>query len=228
MFKLGNSSKMVKLADFLGVHKNEVASVDLPAGHTCPQADKCKSFADRDTGKITDGRACEFRCYAASSEAAFVNTRLLRWNNLDLLRVAKTSGAMVDVIAPSLHDKLKVVRVHSSGDFFSDAYFQAWMSVAENFPHIFFFAYTKVLPYLKVNRPDNFDMVYSYGGKLDDLVTTEPVAYVVRSKQEAKKLRVPVSCINHPADDYKYVKAGKSFALLLHGTQPKKKAAGIV
>jgi len=117
---------------------------------------------------------------------------------------------------------LKIVRIHSFGDFFNKRYFQAWLNVAEKLPEITFFGYTKVLPYLNIDRPDNFSMVYSYGGKLDNKLKNEPVSYVVKSFLEAEKLGVEVSCQKNPADDYNFVREGRSFALLLHGTQPKK------
>ena len=53
----------------------------LPAGYSCPSAGHCKTFADRDTGKITDlpqeGQAIglEYRCFAAMSEARSKNCR---------------------------------------------------------------------------------------------------------------------------------------------------------
>ena len=220
MFKLGFSSKLKKLAEFLGLRKNQVASADLPCGYTCPMADKCKSFSNPVTGKIHDAPTCEYRCYGASLESAFTPLRKLHWNNFDLVRIAKSSGAITDILLVAMVDTLKVMRIHSFGDFFTPEYFQAWVNVAEKFPKIDFFAYTKMLPYMSISRPDNFSMVYSYGGKLDHMRIDEPTAYVVKSVADAEVLGVPVSCQTHPTDDYNFVKAGKSFGLVLHGTQP--------
>jgi hypothetical protein len=221
MFKLGSSTKMRHLADYLGLKKFEVKSADLPCGYTCPCADKCLSFANRESGKITDAKGAEFRCYGATLESAFKNTRLLHWSNFDALR-NKNTDAMTDILLAGIDTRVKVLRIHAFGDFFSDAYFQAWVNVTEKLSNVSFFAYTKVLHYLNVTRPDNFSMVYSYGGKMDNLLTTENTAYVVNSIQDAKILGVPVSCQNHPADDYNFIQNKKSFALVLHGMQPKK------
>lgn len=220
MFKLSRSSKMKHLAEILNLKRNEVASADLVCGYTCPCADKCKSYANKKTGYITDSKNCEYRCYGTSLEAAFPSVRALHWNNYDLVRNAKTADKMTDVILPAISDYVKVLRVHSFGDFFNDNYFQAWLNVAEKLPHISFFAYTKVLPYLKVPRPDNFSMVYSYGGIMDKFVTDEPVAYVINSVADCEKLGIPASCQVNKADDYNYVLAKKSFGLVLHGNQP--------
>lgn len=225
MFKLGSSKKIKELADLLGLKKNEVASADLPCGFTCPCADKCKSYADRVTGKITDAPTCEFRCYGTSLEAAFPSLRALHWNNFDAIVKAKKSGNITDVLLDAIPEKVKVLRVHSFGDFFTDAYFQAWVNVADSRPDVSFYAYTKVLPYLSFSRPDNFSMIYSFGGKLDNQVTNQPVAYVVNSVADAEKIGVKVACQAHPAGDYNFIKAGQSLALLVHGTQPAKAQA---
>ena len=222
LFRLGHSSKMRHLAEMLGLKYNQVASADLVCGYSCPMADKCKAFANRKTGKITDGKNCEYRCYGASLEAAFPSVRALHWNNFDAVQKAKNVGDITDILLEAINSKLKIVRIHSFGDFFNKRYFQAWLNVAEKLPEITFFGYTKVLPYLNIARPDNFSMVYSYGGKLDNNVINEPVSYVVNSIADAKKLDVEVSCQKHPADDYNFIRKQKSFALLLHGTQPKK------
>jgi len=213
------NSKIQKLAVYLGFRNNQVASFDLPAGYTCPAARACRSYAHKVTGKITDGKGAEFRCYAASSESVFKNARFNRWSNFDLLHSA--GADMVSLITESLPIGLKVLRVHSSGDFFSKKYFEAWVSVARLHPDITFFGYTKVLPYVNADKSDNFRLVYSFGGTMDSLVTNEPVAYVVNTVADGISRGLEVSCQENPVDDFDYIMAGKSFALTLHGMQPK-------
>lgn len=220
MFKLGQSSKLRELAHMLNLRNSEVASADLVCGYSCPMADKCKSFANRETGKITDGKNTEFRCYGATLEGAFPSVRALHWQNFDTMIKAKTIGKMTDELKQAIKPNLKVLRIHSFGDFFNENYFRAWLNITELFPNISFFAYTKVLPYLSVARPKNFSMVYSYGGLMDEYVTNEPTAFVVNTEKEAKALGIPVACKTHPADDYKFVLKKKSFALVIHGVQP--------
>lgn len=219
------NQKLVKISTLANVNKTEIVSFDLPAGFTCPAAHLCQAYANRETGKITDGKHAQFRCYAASSESAFKNTRLLRWHNFDMLK-GKTVEQMTALINSSLPVKAKIVRIHSSGDFFTKDYFQAWVNVAKMNPDKIFFGYTKILPYVKAAKSDNFRLVYSFGGKMDSMVTTEPVSYVVNSISEAVAKGLQVSCELHPADDYNFVMAQKSFALVVHGTQPAKKKGG--
>ena len=228
-FRLGHSSKMRKTANFLEIKKTEIASADIPAGYTCPAANICKAFAHPVRRKVIDGRHAEFRCYAASIEAVFPNTMKLHWDNYTaLLNTDDDVSKMTDILSASIPDKLKVLRIHSFGDFFSANYFEAWTNTARNFPNVTFFNYTKLLPYIveRDKLPMNFFSTYSVGGVFDHLLPANPqVPYsmVVRTPEEAEEKGLPLACSEHPADDIKFVMEGTSFALLLHGTQPAKK-----
>lgn len=199
----------------------ETAIFSLPAGHTCPAALLCQSMANRLTGKITDGTQTVFRCYAAASENLFPNVRKSRWNNLEMLKACKGTAEMADLIIKSLPRKATLCRIHASGDFFSQDYFDAWLIAARAIPHVTFYAYTKMLP-LWVRRaksiPANFRLVASDGGKFDSLIAKHGLRHVkvVFSENEAKQLGLP---IDH--DDTHAWKENKgNFALLLHGQQP--------
>jgi hypothetical protein len=68
----------------------------------------------------------------------------------------------------------KWVRIHDSGDFFSPAYFEAWLRIAEATPDVRFYAYTKEVAMVKSHTlPDNFIIIFSMGGKQDYLIDTE-------------------------------------------------------
>lgn len=66
------------------------------------------------------------------------------------------------------------VRIHDSGDFLSDEYLLAWLTIAELTPDVLFFAYTKeVSRFRRVAEgaaPANFLWVYSLGGREDHLL----------------------------------------------------------
>jgi hypothetical protein len=197
----------------------DIYTFSLPAGHSCPFAHDCRASADRKTGKITDGDHQQFRCFAASAEAVYPSTRAARWYNYDLLRDLKSKKAMVDLIQSSLPEKAMKFRVHVSGDFFNQTYFDAWMDVARANPKKTFYAYTKSLVYW-IKRiddiPDNFELTSSMGGKKDTLIEAHHLKYaqVVFDEGEAKVLGME---IDHD-DSHAYGKSG-SFALLLHGGQ---------
>ena len=199
----------------------DIYTFSLPAGHSCPYAFECKASADRSTGKIKDGKDQVFRCFAASQEALYTNTRTARWHNYDLLRELKTVDKMSTLIVDSLPLKANTVRVHVSGDFFSQVYFDAWMAVARVFPSKKFYAYTKSLPYWLERRdtiPKNFNLTSSKGGKTDVLIDLNKLKYaeVLFTEEQAVELKLELDHDDSHAYDGK-----KSFGLLIHGTQKK-------
>lgn len=216
-----NNSKLHELAHYLGFRKSQVAAFDLPAGFTCPAAHLCRAYANRETGRITKGEHMQFLCYAAKLEAAFPNARKAHWHNFDLLKAAgmHDANAMASLILASMPNGVKVIRIHSSGDFFNTAYFQAWTLVAAAHPEIVFFGYTKVLGLLSMERPANFHLVYSFGGRHDEqaIAQSVPMSVVVENTEEAARLGLPVACPTATdPDDYNYIVRGESFALVLH------------
>lgn len=198
-----------------------IYTFSLPSGHTCPGANECLSKANRDTGTITDGPNVSYRCFSASQEALYTNVRNSRWRNMNLLTSALRNGTAVDLILNSLPPKANIVRIHVAGDFFSQNYFDTWISVANMRPDVIFYAYTKSLTYW-VNRlsviPNNLKLNASVGGKHDNLIVAHNLkfAIVVYSPEQAADRNLP---IDHD-DSHAYAQPN-SFALLLHGTQPK-------
>lgn len=199
----------------------DTAIFSLPAGWTCPAALLCQSRANKDTGKITDGAKCQFRCYAASAENLFPNIRISRWRNFAALQACRGATEMANLIARSMPVKgIKLCRIHSSGDFFSQTYFDAWVAVAHLKPSVIFYAYTKALPYWIARLsdiPSNLRIVASRGGKHDSLIEQYNLrnVKVVFSEAEALVANLP---LDH--DDTHAWKHDGNFALLLHGTQP--------
>jgi hypothetical protein len=197
-----------------------ILTFSLPAGHSCPFARSCLSKSDRRDGTIRDGRHTEFRCYAASMEARHGSVRRSRWHNYEVLLACRSKEEMTRVIIDSLTPFAGYVRVHDSGDFFSQDYFGAWMDVARRRERTLFYAYTKALPYwvrCKDEVPENFMLTASYGGQHDHLIEEHSLRYarVVYSEEEAADLGLE---LDH--DDSHAMRPGPSFALLLHGTQP--------
>lgn len=190
----------------------------LPAGWTCPGAKECLCKANKETGKVTDGPETRFRCFAASDER-YTATRMNRWHNLNLLK-GKTTAQMWTLMQDSLPKKAKIIRVHVSGDFFNEDYFDAWMHTARCNPEKLFYAYTKSLHLWVAKRdtiPDNFKLNASRGGIHDWMIDTYGLksAEVVFSEEESATKGLE---IDH--DDSLAYGQNESFALLIHGTQP--------
>ena len=220
--KFGNpNAKLKQLAKSL---KLKLSTFSLPSGHTCPGALDCLSKADRDTGKITDGKHTEFRCFQASAEAVYPSLRNAVWHNYDLIRAAlkKSVQTCADLIEQSL-PKADIYRVHVGGDYFNKKYLEAWIEVARRYPDRIFYSYSKSLHLWKqFALPENLVLTASRGGKFDELIELHDFkcAEVVFSEQEAIDKGLE---IDH--DDSHAAFGKESFALLLHGTQPKGSAA---
>jgi hypothetical protein len=109
---------------------------------------------------------------------------------------------------------------------FNDNYLRAWITVAQNNPDKLFYTYTKSLPFIIRNRnviddTPNFIYTASYGGRYDSYIDEYNLRYsgVVFSEGEAIELGLEIDHDDsHAADP---IKRHNSFALLLHGIQPK-------
>jgi hypothetical protein len=203
-----------------------IISFSLASGWSCPFANECYAKADPENGKITDGPNTQFRCFSASQESLYPAVRKQRFDNFNELKNIKTVEEIVQKLQQALpkikkSGEGKIVRLHVAGDFFNQKYFDAWLTVAKNNPDRIFYAYTKSLQYW-INRlndiPVNFKLNASKGGKLDNLIDQYNLKYaeVVYSEQEAKEKGLEIDHDDSHAYDFNH-----SFALLIHGTQPK-------
>ncbi len=182
---------------------------------------ECKTTADRAWGTITDGKHQIYRCYAASDEAKSPQVRAARHWNFELLR-RETEYEMFKRIQVSLPKKAEIIRIHVSGDFFNQKYFNAWARIARLNPNRLFYAYTKSLKYWTDYNPylvpKNLKLTASWDKSNAHIIAQHKLKFakVVFTEEEAKILDLE---IDH--DDSHAYKGDKSFALLLHGTQPK-------
>jgi hypothetical protein len=208
----------------------DIWSFSLPAGWSCPGAKTCMTKVDPETGKIIDGAYQKFRCFAAVDEVR-PNVREIRWRNFRLLIEANTVEGMTDLIIKSFPRNVSKMRVHVSGDFFNQNYFDAWMMASRHFNKCKFYAYTKSLNLVQKSLdaggiPDNFAITLSEGGawdsKIDMLRTIAEdmqqglgKSKVVFHPDEAAALNLP---IDH--DDSHAQSGDHEFALLLHSIQP--------
>ncbi len=198
----------------------KIFTFSLLAGHSCPFASECLSKINFKTKKLQDGPDTKFRCFSASSEALFPNVFNARKYNFDLLKKLKSKAEMAKLIIASLPKQATIVRIHVSGDFFNQNYFDAWIETAKKNPKVIFYAYTKSLPYwvARLNAiPENFKLTASKGGRMDNLIENNNLKFaeVVFTEEEAKDKGFE---IDH--DDSHAYASDKSFALLLHGSQP--------
>lgn len=127
------------------------------------------------TGKLVcrGSGECVHGCYARQGWYAQIKqVSVVRERNLALA----VSKRFVSVISREINraPSVRYIRIHDSGDFFSDAYFKKWIALARIHTGTIFFAYTKVVPMVRKFEhivPSNFVLVFSEGGQWDHLIT---------------------------------------------------------
>ncbi|MEU6352161.1 hypothetical protein ABZ896_22975 [Streptomyces sp. NPDC047072] len=135
--------------------------VELPDGsnfNVCPQAGVCAQL-----------------CYARVGTYRFKNVRAAHIRNLLLCRDSpeEFEKKMTEELSHRRYEG-KWIRLHDSGEFFSDEYLLTWMRIMENSPAVRFYCYTKEISRFKrlvvPSPPANFLWCYSLGGKEDHLI----------------------------------------------------------
>lgn len=99
---------------------------------------------------------CKKRCFAKKNES-FKNVRDSRSRNLEETYKDTFVQDMIKhfeyhLQRPKTQDKLVIVRIHTSGDFYNLEYFNKWVEISDHFKNnkkIMFQAYTKSMPVLK-------------------------------------------------------------------------------
>lgn len=144
-------------------------------------------------GRLKDGRTyntcpsagvCAKVCYARNGSYRFSNVLHRHEENLVYV-LDDLAGWTVQMIAEvqgmcgraARRGRQVIVRIHDSGDFFSDEYLSAWLEVMAACPDARFYAYTKEVERFRrlvdPNPPANFKWLFSFGGKQDDLLDPE-------------------------------------------------------
>lgn len=150
-------------------------------------------------GRLPDGRAyntcpsagvCAKVCYARNGSYLWPVVRAKHQANLMFVLddLSGWEAAMTTELGARKFEGAWI-RIHDSGDFFSDAYLRAWLRICRAHPNATFYAYTKeVRRFRHLVEPDppaNFLWVYSYGGTQDHLLDpdTDRVADVFPDEQ---------------------------------------------
>ena len=119
---------------------------------------------------------CAQLCYARSGTYNFSNVKKAHTRNLELI-VDDAEGwknQLTNELKAKRYQGGKSVRIHDSGDFFTEQYFLLWLDIAKENLHVFFYAYTKEVAMVKKHQlPDNFVIIFSMGGTQDHLVDKE-------------------------------------------------------
>ena len=168
---------------------------------------------------------CAVGCYARSGSYRYSNVKNKYEERLVLARSDQFETELVADIKEAQRLALKrgkqdcIIRIHDSGDFFSDEYAQKWFNVIRQFPTVVFYAYTKQVSYFKslADTPENLIMIYSYGGKQDHLIDPERDRHSKVFENETELLDAGYADASH--NDMVAIDTNHKIGLIYHGSK---------
>jgi|TARA_B100001093_G_scaffold433616_1_gene430674 hypothetical protein len=111
---------------------------------------------------------CTKYCYAQKGAYSWSNVKPAFEKRYE----ATLRDDFIEVMSAEItRKKPDYVRVHDSGDYYSRAYRDKWYAISKRFPNIRFYSYTNSLNLIRESEiPENFDFIFSDGGKLADTI----------------------------------------------------------
>ena len=191
-WSFGNS----KLAKLDTVSFNIPAFRSADGFETCPKAGACATL-----------------CYARQGRYMMPMVAATREFNLAIAR--RDLHQFIDYAIEDLSKiKNKIVRVHDSGDFFSQDYMDAWFDIASAYPLKKFYAYTKSLHLDRSNQPPNFQIVQSVGGLMDDEIDpTSSHSRIFETHYQRRK----AGYVDGNVNDGPAIRGANKIGLVYHG-----------
>ena len=158
--------------------------------------------------------ACRAVCYAKQGGYLFPLAIAARKHNLEYsLSPDFASGVVIDLLRMR---SVNTVRIHDSGDFYSQEYFDKWCQIAKALPNKTFYAYTKSLTLDLSGAPDNFKVTQSLGGKHDNLVNLSKPHSRIFSNHDA---RIAAGYVDGNIDDSPAIEGIQNIGLIYHGNK---------
>lgn len=167
--------------------------------------------------------ACAAGCYARSGTYRFSNVARAHERNLEFSLADNFSELMIADINAKLTKrgvKQLYIRIHDAGDFYSKEYLLKWIEVMRAFEghKVKFYAYTKQVELIKsIEIPENFHVIFSFGGKQDSLIDLGRDAHSRVFETEAE-LRA-AGYINATDDDLIAAAGTVKVGLVYHGAK---------
>ena len=157
--------------------------------------------------------ACRAVCYAKQGRYAMPNVIAARQHNLEMSQ----NPYFVDFVVADLERMRKVntVRIHDSGDFYDQEYYDKWCAIATMLPEITFYAYTKTVNMdLWSHKPDNLKITQSLGGKHDDKVNLDkPHSRIFATHED----RIRAGYVDGNVNDVPAIQGLVQIGLVYHG-----------
>jgi len=172
---LNQNSKLKETSEKLGV---KIFNFNLPAYKSSTGKIVCPFAAD-----------CVKYCYAQKGNyKRFAKTILPPMEKR--LELSKTAHFVPLMIKAIQKKKAEYIRIHDSGDFYSPKYLQKWVDIANELKDVKFYAYTKSHKFFRgIQLPENFDIIFSEGSKLDKDLNkeTERHASIFQTEKELQE-----------------------------------------
>lgn len=151
---------------------------NLPTRVTCPGSTKC----------------CRDICYARCQERFYHHVvPQYRASMYEVAQSSKFKDVIIAALTLELQgSKIRALRIHESGDFFSQDYLDAWVAIIRAFPSISFWAYTKsyMLDFKEALKLKNLNLRYSVDPTTEHL----PKQKIARAVVATDKPRGSITC----------------------------------
>ena len=158
--------------------------------------------------------ACRAVCYAKQGGYTRPAAKAARSHNLAL---SQGDTFVAGIVSDLLRMRsVNTVRIHDSGDFYSQEYFNKWCDIAKALPHLIFYAYTKSLHLDLTGAPENLRVTQSLGGRHDALVNLGKPHSRIFSSHEARKA---AGYIDGNVDDSPAIQGLINIGLVYHGVK---------
>ena len=131
-------------------------------------------------------------------------------------KISKTNNFIPLINEEIQKKKATHIRIHDSGDFYSIAYLNKWVSIAKANTDVIFYAYTKSIKFF-VNGlllPKNMKIIFSEGSKTDDLININKHRHARIFK--SKELLNAAGYIDASNNDLKAITDNKRVGLVYH------------
>lgn len=180
---------------------------------TCPNAGRCAAG-----------------CYARSGSYRFSNVARKYEARLKLTQSVEFFDIMVSEIETAIAKASKrgkecLIRIHDSGDFYSLDYYLTWSRIMKHFDgQCNFYAYTKQVEMFQslsqddtYEMPQNFTLIFSYGGKQDHLIDPERDRHSAVFQNEIELALQGYADASH--DDTVALGSNLKIGLIYHGSK---------
>lgn len=108
-----------------------------------------------------NSKSCENDCYALKAYKQYPSAMALWDFNFHLVQndLEQLYKRLDEQLAKIAKSKMRVVRIHQSGDFYSQEYIELWCKLAKKYTGIKFYGYTKVNNILDLTQLEKLDNV---------------------------------------------------------------------